>query len=171
MKPSEIPPTHYHDYFKRYINLVNETSIEKALLTGKEMALNFYQSLPEKTWNYQYAEGKWTPKEVLLHVIDTERVFSYRILRIARSENADLSGFDENLFAANSEANTRSVKSLLDEYKTVRDATLSLFNSFSKGSLSKIGKANGKPLSVSAAGYIIAGHEIHHINIIKERYV
>ena len=116
-------------------------------------------------------KGKWTPKEILLHVIDTERIFSYRALRISRSEKAELSGFDENSFAQNSNANNRSIEDLIDEYITVRTATISLFKSFPETIMKNTGIASGKPLSVVAAGYIICGHEIHHVNIIKERYL
>ena len=171
MKPSEIPQSEYHSYFKKYIDLVKENSIEKALAEGMINTSEFYESLPEAVWSFKYAEGKWTPKEILLHTIDTERVFSYRILRIARSNQADLSGFDENEFAENSEANSRNIDELINEYIAVRTATISLFKSFSSNILHKTGKANNKPLSVQAAGYIICGHEIHHTTIIKERYL
>ncbi|RFN58312.1 DinB family protein [Marixanthomonas ophiurae] len=166
-----IPTSHYHSYFKRYIDLVVEHPLKKALKSGISKSKGFYESLPEDIWAYQYAEGKWTPKEVLLHVIDTERVFSYRALQIARSNQVKLKGYDENLFAKNSNANNRSIKSLISEYVSVRAATIALFESFSEDILNKIGTADGKPLSVIASGYIICGHDLHHINIIKERYI
>ncbi len=129
------------------------------------------RSLSDENWQYSYAEGKWTPKEILLHTIDTERIFCYRALQIARSENAILPGFDENLFAENSNANERSPEDLINEYRTVRQATTALFESFSEQTMNNTGNANDKPLSVQAAGFIICGHELHHINIIKERYL
>ncbi|WP_339701420.1 DinB family protein [uncultured Marixanthomonas sp.] len=166
-----IPTSHYHPYFKRYIDLVVEHPLKKALKLGMIECKRFYKSLPEDVWSYQYAEGKWTPKEILLHVIDTERVFSYRALQIARSNQVKLRGYDENLFAKNSNANNRTIKSLINEYMGVREATIALFKSFSEDILNKIGTADDKPLSVIAAGFIICGHELHHINIIKERYI
>ena len=168
---SNLPETQYDSYFKQYINLVENVPLNKALASGMQAATQFYRSLSDENWQYSYAEGKWTPKEILLHTIDTERIFCYRALQIARSENAILPGFDENLFAENSNANERSPEDLINEYRTVRQATTALFESFSEQTMNNTGNANDKPLSVQAAGFIICGHELHHINIIKERYL
>lgn len=168
---NRLPASHYDPYFKQYIDLVEEDTLNDAFKSGMLNTETFYKSISEDVWSYKYAEEKWTPKEILLHTMDTERIFCYRALYIARSEQAKLNGFDENLFAENSNANSRSVKSLLHEYASVRTATISLFESFSEKILNKTGIANDKPLSVKAAGYIICGHELHHINIIKERYL
>lgn len=118
----------------------------------------------------RYAPGKWTPKEVLLHLIDTERIFTYRALRFARGDAQSLPGFDENEFAANSEANDRPLSDLLTEYHAVRAATLALFGSFNAAQLDRVGLANGGATSVRALVFITAGHERHHLAILRERY-
>ena len=171
MKTNRLPASQYDPYFKQYINLVEEYPLDKALASGMLTTTNFYESLSEENWAHRYAEGKWTPKETLLHVIDTERIFCSRALQIARSENTVLSGFDENLFAENSNANERTAEDLINEYISVRTATISLFKSFSEKTMNNTGMANEKPLSVQAAGHIVCGHELHHINIIKDRYL
>tara|TARA_R100000306_G_scaffold12448_2_gene15003 strand:- start:1162 stop:1674 length:513 start_codon:yes stop_codon:yes gene_type:complete len=168
---NQVPESQYHAYFKTYIKLVEDIPLNKALMSGMFKVAGFYESLSEENWSHRYADGKWTPKEILLHTIDTERIFCSRALQIARSENSILSGFDENLFADNSFANERSPEDLINEYISVRTATVSLFKSFSEKILDNTGIANEKPLSAQAAGYIICGHEQHHINIIKERYL
>ncbi|RZK26331.1 MAG: DinB family protein [Hymenobacter sp.] len=118
----------------------------------------------------RYAPGKWTPKEMLLHIIDTERIFTYRALRFARGDAQSLPGFDENDFAANCEANDRPLSSLLTEYHAVRAATLALFGSLNAAQLDRAGLANGAPTSVRALVFITAGHERHHLAILRERY-
>ena len=118
-----------------------------------------------------YAEGKWTLKEMLLHQIDSERVFAYRALRFARADSQDLPGFEQDDYVAHSQANARTVASLLAEYDTVRAATLSLFENFGATELDRRGTANGGAATVRALLYIIPGHERHHLNIIRERYL
>ncbi len=127
-------------------------------------------SLPKKKHEYRYAEGKWTIKEIIQHLIDTERIFCYRALCFARAETTPLPGYEENDYAANSFANNRDIDSLLDEFDQVRSCTLSLFKSFDKTVYEKTGISNGHPLSVRAIAYILAGHELHHMNVIRERY-
>src|SRR5690606_27112498 len=121
--------------------------------------------------DYRYAQDKWTIKEILLHLIDTERVFAYRAMCIARKDLTELPGFDQDAFVVHSHANERSVESLLSEYRNVRMATVSLFDSFDLRGLEQIGVANGSDLSVRAIVFIIIGHENHHLQIIKERYL
>lgn len=171
MKASEISLEEYPPYFKRYIDLVTNIPLLKALEVGKEAIPDFFKAIPYSKLHFQYAEGKWTPKEVLLHIIDTERVFCYRALYFARAKNASLEGFDENVFAANSNANTRDLENLLEEYEIVREGTLCLFKSFSNETLKEGGKANSNSLSIRSLGFVICGHEIHHQNIINERYL
>ncbi|HBY69573.1 MAG TPA: damage-inducible protein DinB, partial [Flavobacteriaceae bacterium] len=104
---NQVPESQYHAYFKKYIKLVEDIPLNKALMSGMFKVAGFYESLSEENWSRRYADGKWTLKEILLHTIDTERIFCSRALQIARSENSILSGFDENLFADNSFANER----------------------------------------------------------------
>jgi uncharacterized damage-inducible protein DinB len=122
-------------------------------------------------FDYQYSEGKWTIKEIIQHLIDSERVFSYRALRISRNDNTPLPGFDENYYVANSNGKERSLQSLLTEMAVVRQSTLSLFNSFSEEQLTKIGIASNREVSVRAIGFIIIGHQKHHQKIFEERYL
>lgn len=161
----------YGLYYQAYINKVETDNLNEALRRGKTTTLDFFTNLPEDKWDYRYAPEKWTVKEMLLHIIDAERVFAYRALRIGRSDETPLPGFDENTYAANSRANSRSPKSLLAEYETVREATLSLYQSFDETALKRIGTASNNPASPRAIGFIIAGHEIHHMGVIKERYL
>jgi len=118
----------------------------------------------------RYAPGKWTPKEVLVHLMDAERIFTYRALRFARADAQELAGFDENDFATNSEANDRPLPSLLTEYQAVRAATLAFFGGLNAGQLDRAGQANGNPITVRALLYLAAGHEAHHLRILHERY-
>lgn len=166
-----LNPSEYNPYYKSYIDLVSNESLMDALSAGKSIVASFFESLPSAVWTYRYAPEKWTPKDILQHIADTERVFAYRALYFARSQNADLKGFDENIFAETAMANEQSTVALVDNYKAVRAATLKLFSSLNDHQLSQRGRANGSEMSVRAAGIIICGHEIHHCNIIKERYL
>ncbi len=171
MTSSEIQISEYNPYYKHYIDLVENIPLLNAFARGLDTTQSFFKSLPNEKWNYCYAEGKWTPKDILQHIADTERVFAYRALYFARSTNADLKGFDENIFAENAMANNKSVEELLQEHLAVREATICLFKNFNSNQLKQIGMANGSNMSVSAAGFVICGHEIHHCNIITERYL
>ena len=171
MKVSEIAATEFHSYFKSYMDKVGDISLKEALDNGWEDTISFFESIPESKLNFRYSKGKWTIKDILLHLIDAERAFSYRALQFARSDNADLEGFDENIFVENAQANSRTLLSLIGEYDKVRQSSIYLFNSFSNDVLKRTGKANGKTLSIRAAGFLICGHEIHHKEIIKERYL
>ena len=171
MKPSELTTTEYFEYYKQYIDLVGDTPLIKALERGLMTTKEFFESIPETKQLYQYDDGKWTPKEILLHLIDTERVFCYRALYFARAEGSNVEGFNENIFGANCEANSRTLDDLLKEFFTVRTASICLFESFSEVVLKRGGMANNNVLSVRAAGFIICGHEIHHKKVIQERYL
>ena len=162
----------YAPYVEQYLKLVPpDTSILDHLKKQAESTREFILSLPPERLTYRYAKGKWTIKEILIHVIDTERVFAYRALRFARNDQQNLAGFEQDDYVAASGVNERDVNSILDEYTSMRAATLSLFESLPEESLVRAGKANGSTLSVRAAVWDIAGHELHHLNIIKERYL
>lgn len=171
MKISDLNSNEYHPYFKTYLDKVNDLPLLDSLINGKNETINFFNDIPESKLEYRYDDNKWTIKEILIHIIDTERVFNYRALQFARSENANLEGFDENEFVNNAEINSRTINDLLEEYTTVRDASITLFKSFSDTTLQNIGKANNTSLSVRAAGFLICGHEIHHKQVIGERYL
>ncbi|MBG9376376.1 DinB family protein [Panacibacter sp. DH6] len=156
-------------YFDRYINQTDDVTVEEALL----ISLQELQLLPVEEWkaigNAVYAPGKWTIKDILQHLVDTERVFSYRALSFARGEK-DVRSFDENNYASMANAGRRSLEELIEEAIGVRKATMLLFSSFDKDMLSKAGVGFKGEYTVHAIGFIIAGHQRWHWNIIKERY-
>jgi uncharacterized damage-inducible protein DinB len=168
MKPE---PSAYGEFYKNYIELVPKSDLFDALKASAKISSQFWNSIPEETSNYRYAEGKWSIKELLQHIIDTERIFSYRALAFARGEKVALPGYDENQYADNCLADSRSLREMIDEFVLVRKSTIALFKSFDESVLDYIGKASGFNLSVRAAGFIIVGHEIHHMNVMKERYL
>ena len=169
---SNLPSaSEYNEYYKRYIDLAHGDSVIDVLQEGLLDTMGFFKSIPEEKHEYRYQPGKWTPKEIVSHVIDTERVFSYRALQFARAEKVVLQGFDQDEFAKNAHANTRSMEQLLDEFQAVRAATIQFAKSCSEETLLRNGVASNSPLSVRAALFIIAGHEIHHRVIIEERYL
>ncbi len=161
----------YVPYQMNYIKLVSEQNIVKGLKDQKMEMMHFFSSIPVFKQEFQYEEGKWTIKDLFLHLIDAERVFAYRALRIARNDATALPGFDENDYVLAANANERTYESLLEEYKIVRDATISLFSSFSESDVLKLGTASSASVSVRGIGYCILGHELHHKQIIIERYL
>jgi len=168
---TQIATTEYNAYYKRYIDQVQDVSILAGLQKGLELTTTFFKAIPSEKHEYRYEDSKWTPKEILLHIIDTERVFAYRALQFARSEGAVLKGFDQDEFAKNGDVTNRSMQDLLDEYAAVRMANLYFAKSCADETWMRMGEANGSPLSVRAAFYIILGHEIHHCSVVQERYL
>lgn len=162
----------YHEYFKRYIDRIPpEGDLLQLLESDFRETEKFIQSLSDEQLNYRYAPGKWSIKEIINHLTDGERVFAYRAMRISRKDQTDLPGFDENLYVPNAKASTRTIASLLSEFSAVRRASIELFKNFDDEMLAQTGTANKNPVSVRALGFIIAGHELHHMNVIKERYL
>lgn len=161
----------YNAYYSQYIMPVKDTPLLESLSNGLDTTVTFFKSLSEDKLEYTYAPGKWSPKGILQHLIDTERVFSYRALFIARAIHTDLKGFDQDEFAETVQANQFTRESLIEDYIAVRKATITLFKSFSSETLQRIGKASASDISVRACGYIICGHEKHHCHIINERYL
>ena len=161
----------FSSYYLPYIQLAANQDIVLGLKENVISVVDFYQNIPSEKLEHAYAEGKWTPKDILLHIIDTERVFVYRAMRIARQDKTEMVGFEQDDYIDAGKANNRTINSLIEEYKAVRNATIVLFDSFSDEELKSIGKANGSPVSVRAIGYIITGHENHHNNVIRERYL
>ena len=158
------------EYFDRYINLVEDIELKEALNKyGPEMFLKEKINL-ENIGDRVYAAGKWTVKDILQHLIDTERIFNYRALRFARNDKTILPGFDENIYADVSDANNRSLDDLLNEYVAVRQSAIALFGSFDKKMLNSEGVCFDKNISVLSIGFVLAGHPLHHLNVIKERY-
>jgi len=159
------------EFYHNYINQVPETDLMTAFKNQTPIALQFFQTMSPNKIDHAYAEGKWTIKEILQHIIDAERVFSYRALRFARKDPTPLPGFDENLFAENARVDKRTWNDLLEEFKVVRKATELLFSSFDEEQLNASGTSNNNSVYVLAFGYISVGHAIHHMNVIKQRYL
>ncbi|MBX2816905.1 MAG: DinB family protein [Saprospiraceae bacterium] len=159
-----------HEMYTGYIGLVPDDDFIKTLHDNQMASKEYFRALSDEAWLHRYQEGKWTPKEILLHIIDAERIFCYRALRFARGDETPLAGFDQDAYVLTSNANARSSSSLLDEYDSVRSSSLDLFRSFDDGAYDLGGMASDRPFTVLALGYITAGHEIHHLNILKERY-
>jgi uncharacterized damage-inducible protein DinB len=173
MKKIEKPEEgEYAPYAIMYIGLLPDDGLVlKYLGDNLRATKDFILSLPEEKLTFRYAEGKWTIKEILVHIVDDERIYAYRALRFARNDKTELPGFEQDAFAAYSGANGRDVKDILKEFARVRRATISLFEGLDREALLRAGVADGKVMSVRAAAYHIAGHEMRHINIIKERYL
>ncbi|HEV8580911.1 MAG TPA: DinB family protein [Thermoanaerobaculia bacterium] len=162
----------YAPYAIMYIGLLpDDGRVLDHLRDNYRRTKDFILSLPPEKLTYRYAAGKWTIKELLLHLSDDERIYAYRALRFARNDATELPGFEQDDYAAASGADERSAGSLLRELGSVRRATLSLFGGLDEAARRRAGVANGHVMSVRAAAYHIAGHELHHINIIKERYL
>jgi hypothetical protein len=163
--------TRVPDYFHQYINQVKEVDLTEAFRNQGTSFIRFLESIPNDKHDYRYAPGKWSIKEVLQHLIDTERVFCYRALSFARRDATPLPSFDENVFASNSKADKRNWPDLVEEFKAVRRATEMLFDSFDKEQLEASGTASGKSNYVLGIGYIMTGHINHHMRIMNERYL
>lgn len=162
--------TDFQKYIQRYLDLIpSENWLEELKKTG-EQTVELYAQLSEEQSSFAYAEGKWTLKELLLHLSDTERVFQYRILAFLRSDQNELPGFDEELYANQSFANERTVNSLLEEYQLIRKSSQVLLETAHLSALKNVGTANGNQISAETIGKLIVGHNVHHLNIIKERY-
>lgn len=165
-------PGAYPPFAEGYVKLaIGFNDVIDALSTQQQKIAQLFTELYAAKGNYSYAEGKWTLKDVLQHMIDTERIFSYRALCVARGEQQTLPGFDQDEYALASGANLREMTDLLEEYKMVRSASIWLLRSFTTEQAGRVGTANGSPVSANGLAYMIVGHELHHINILKERYV
>lgn len=164
-------PGEYGEYYNLYIQQAKGDQIIAALETGQQDLLELMNALPADKWDHKYGPDKWTIKEVIIHIIDAERVFAYRALRIGRHDETPLRGFDQNDYVPHYQVADRSPASIIAEYQAVRLATLSLYQNFQDADLKAIGTASGQPASCRALGFIIAGHEQHHLRIIQERYL
>lgn len=161
----------YPVYFYNYIKLVDASTIKEAIEKYSKTIVDFIEKINEDQSMYRYADDKWTIKEVLQHIIDTERIFAYRILAISRGEQTPLPGFDENEYAKASMADNRNWLSLTEEFKAVRKSTDLMLLSFNEEQLNKSGITNGSPNTSIAIAFAVFGHVLHHIEILKERYL
>ena len=171
MKVSEISKEEYHNYYKPYLDIVGDETLDVILVDSAERFKKMIVELPEEKLHYTYVEGKWTIAQLIAHLIDAERVFQYRALRFSRNDKSNLPGFDQDAFVANSNVDKRTKIDLLKEFSAVRESTLQLFNSFSEETLAFVGTASDTPMSVRAIGFMISGHVLHHLKVINERYL
>ena len=158
-------------YYEQYVDQVEADDVMSVLKSQREEVVNLIGTLDDDSARYRYEDGKWSIKEVFGHLLDAERIFGTRALCIARGETQPLPGFDENSYVANAVFDERPLESIIDEWFLIRDANLRLFESFSDEDLSRIGIANGKPITPRAIIWTIAGHTVHHLRILRERYV
>ncbi len=158
-------------FYKNYVKQIEETDLLQALRVSGHRCLELVHSIPEEKVDFRYADGKWTIRELLCHIIDAERIFTYRALRFARNDKTDLAGFEENDYATQANASGRSMQKIAAEMAHLRSATIDLFETFTPEMLIRKGTANKNELSVIVLGFIIAGHETHHCNVLKERYL
>jgi hypothetical protein len=162
--------TEYSSFYQTYVNYTSGKDYSILVQQYHDRITESWAAIPAEKVNYAYAEDKWTIKQMLQHVIDTERIFAYRALSIARKEPAALLGFDENEYAKNGTGDNRNWKDMLVEWRVVRQSTNLLFASFTDDQMKSLGTASDKPISVNALGFIIFGHALHHLHILKERY-
>ena len=159
MKSNQLPVNEYAKYYADYIRVLENVELIEELEICIHDFIKFVQNIPMDKFSYRYAEGKWTIKDIIQHLIDAERIFSYRALRISRNDKTPLPGFEEDDYVSNTNANERSIQGLLEELAAVRQSTLFLFKSFSSEQLERIGIASNAEVSVRAIGFIIIGHQ------------
>ncbi|GAB3222535.1 DinB family protein [Hymenobacter seoulensis] len=162
--------TEYAPYYHTYVRLITGDPLEALRHQPTELR-HLLAGLSDEQALFRYAPGKWSIKENLVHMMDTERIFAYRALRIARGDTTPLPGFEQDDYVPASGADARALEDILREYDTVRAATLSLFQSFRPEDYERLGTASGQPVSVRGMAYILPGHEAHHINLLRERYL
>ncbi|MDB5015406.1 MAG: damage-inducible protein DinB [Mucilaginibacter sp.] len=163
-------PHEYSAYAARYVDLVGDGPILEILEQQQKNTYDIFTGIDINKADYAYAEGKWTIKQVLGHMADTERVFAYRALVFSR-EAIELPGFEQDVYMEKATFNIRPLEDIANEFKTIRESSIYLFKSMNEEQLTQKGIASGNPVSVRALAYMIAGHEMHHIKILKERYL
>jgi uncharacterized damage-inducible protein DinB len=172
MNIKDLTATEYAPIYSGYLSQIDDQwDLIEELEVNVHAFIKFVQDIPMDKFDYRYAEGKWTIKEIIQHLIDTERIFAYRALRFARNDSTELPGYEENAYAAAVNADGRNLQVLLTEMALVRQCTIALYKSFTKEDLLKGGIASGNRASVRAIGFIIIGHQNHHMKIFRERYM
>ena len=171
MIKSDLPKEAYDQFYGTYLSVLDESELKVLLAKGKTEFAKFIKNIPDKKLHSSYEMGKWTIAEVILHIIDAERVFQYRALRFLRNDKTPLPGFDQDLFVKQSNANTRDKDSLIAEFKAVREASITLFNNLENEELSRTGIASNIEWTVGTLGFVICGHLKHHQQIITYKYL
>jgi hypothetical protein len=165
-KPSEVPA-----YYVPFIEQVEEDNLIDALNSSLLKFNETIKGISEEQSNHRYADDKWSIKEVVQHITDSERIFNYRALCISRGEMQALPGYDENEYARNSNCSNKEWSNIVNEFLSLRMSSVDLYKSFDKSSLAKLGNANGLVISVNAIGFITVGHCMHHLGILQKRYL
>lgn len=165
--------TEYSQFYQPYLDVIPDGDIAlNDLLNSSLEAFNaLFENLDSEKENFRYAEGKWSIKELLQHIIDAERIFAYRALRFARKDVTVLSGFDENTYVETCEAGNRTLSAMTEEFNLLRKTNGLMFESFSEDILKRMGEVDGNEISVRALGFITCGHLLHHLKVIEERYL
>jgi len=169
--PARPEATEFPSFYAGYVGSVRDGDIRDIVREGKEELAATLGSIPESRGEYAYAEGKWSIKTVIGHMIDAERIFSYRALRISRGDKTPIEGFEQDDYVRNASFERRSVADLLAEFETVRRATVFLFRSLDAQAWSRRGIASQNEVTVRALAYIIAGHELHHMEVLRQKYL
>jgi hypothetical protein len=164
-------PNEYPEWFSKEIEPVPYNDLVNGLSDSLQVSLSLLKNLNNEQLLFQYQAGKWTIKEIWQHIIDVERILAYRALRYARKDKTVLHGFNENNYAQESKANSRPWNDILDEYRGLRESSIHLFTSFNEEMIMNRGTAGRSELTVRAVGFLILGHNVHHLNMIKERYL
>jgi len=170
MKLAKPEAGEYAAYYDKYVSIVSGDDIANVLETQRLQTMQLFAGRSERDGNFRYAADKWTVKEVLGHVNDTERIFTYRALRIARGDQTPLSGFEQDDYVRSAGSNERPLANLVEEFAHIRSASLALFRSFGKDEWVRRGTASNNGVTVRALAFITAGHELHHRRILEERY-
>lgn len=161
----------YHEFYAGYVSQVGDQDVFEVLKHQKDDFIQFIKAIPDDRYNYAYAEGKWTIKQLLRHIIDAERMFGFRAMSIARGEKAKLPGFDDHLYVEMADDSKNSIEDMLAEFEFLRDSHIQMIANLTSQAIDRVGNANGSDVSVRAIIFIIAGHLAHHKQIITERYL
>jgi uncharacterized damage-inducible protein DinB len=161
----------YVPFHATYIDKIGDDSIIDILQSQQESTYAFLKTIPEDKGTYAYAEGKWTVKQCIGHMTDTERVMAYRAMRFARNDDTELPGFDQDEYVLNSRHDDFELAHLIEEFRQTRIANMYFFKSLNAEEKQRFGLASGNRVTVNALLYIIAGHELHHLLLFKERYL
>lgn len=163
--------TDFQKYIQRYLDQIPSPNWMEEMVNSGAETIQIFAHMSDEEALFKYAPGKWTLKELLLHLIDAERIFLYRALRFSRKDSTELPGWDEEHYALNSFAQGRTLTSLLEEFRAVRQSGIIFFENLNNAALPARGVANGNEISVKTLGKLIVGHNYHHLNIIRERYL
>ncbi len=171
MKVAELVENEYSGNFGNYIKEAGDGDLIEELEISLHAFIRFVQNIPMDKFDYRYAPGKWTIKDIIQHILDCERIFAYRALRFSRNDKTPLPSFEEDDYANSTDSNKRSIQDLLTELSALRQSTLLFYKSLSEEQLKRIGIASNNQISVRALGFVIIGHQKHHQKVFEERYL